>query len=223
MAEPPEGFITPPPGLLPDAPPGVREGTDSGTRKLTRPAPTFFVRPPGAPSGAPPPDQPPNAVSADLPTAIPTPPAATPPTGDPATSDTVLVSRAAPPPAAPPPAVAPPPTPVAVRWTLRSAAGIAHPVSPSGLIVGRDPRPPEGWEGAALLPLADPGKSVSKTHAALSVQDGELHVLDLSSTNGTTVAFPDGTERRVGPGTGTAVPSGSTIGFGGYPMLAIRS
>lgn len=205
MSEPPKGFITPPPGLLPGAPREVREGTDSSTRKLTRSAPVFFARPPGAPTADPAAAVPATAAPA---TAAPAAAAAAPVVPD----DTVLVPRAA---SAHEPAVA--------RWTLRTAEGVEHPVSASGLIVGRNPQRPEGWESAAVLGLFDPEKSVSKTHAALRMDEGKLYVLDLFSTNGTTVAFPDGTETRVAGDTDVAVPSGSTIGFGSYPMLALRS
>ena len=60
--------------------------------------------------------------------------------------------------------------------------------APAGVVVGRDP-------GRASHVVADP--SVSRAHARMYVKDGELHVEDVGSTNGT---YLNGERLEVGAG-----------------------
>ncbi len=105
---------------------------------------------------------------------------------------------------------------VAATWVLTHAGG-ATTVLHGDTLLGRDPAPVEPWTTAALLPLDDTTRSVSKTHAALERDGSGLWVHDLHSTNGVWVVVgEDATE--VSPGRRVAVPSGSTIELGQYEV-----
>ena len=105
----------------------------------------------------------------------------------------------------------------------RLAAAPARPVAlvlPDGTsfvvggptLVGRDPQAAEpGW---ALLPVRDPKRSVSKTHAALDVDGGGLWVTDRGSTNGTVVSEPGRPPRVVERGARARVPVGAALHLG---------
>ncbi len=100
-------------------------------------------------------------------------------------------------------------------WRLVLPDGQAVPVAGS-VFVGRNPaRTPERPD-AALLPVADPSKSLSKTHALLEVDDGLLWVHDLDSTNGVVVAMPGDEIVEVDPGTRVLVPAGADLELGDY-------
>ena len=94
---------------------------------------------------------------------------------------------------------------------------------PRRLLLGRNPAASGAWADAELLPLVDPGKSVSKTHAALEIHDDELLVSDLDSTNGVWVATPGGDAREVRPGERVTVPPGSDLELGGFVVRIERS
>ncbi len=83
------------------------------------------------------------------------------------------------------------------------------------LLLGRDPAPFAEFPGAALVPLADPGKTVSKTHAAVTLRGGVVRVRDLHSTNGTAVIV--GTRRiPVPPDGDVPVPPGASVELGSF-------
>lgn len=75
-------------------------------------------------------------------------------------------------------------------------------VPPEGLIVGRD----FGLECGAQIDTFD---NVSRTHASVSIAEGQLYVEDLGSTNGTTI---NGRPARCG--TQHALADGDVLGFG---------
>jgi outer membrane biosynthesis protein TonB len=144
-----------------------------------------------------------SAPRPDAAPAVPPPPAAAP---APAPAPETLPP---PPPAlpAPAPATAAPPyegdfdeTVLAPRkviaWQLVTEDGERHPIR-TPTVIGRAPR---ARPGADPLALADPGKSLSKSHALLTPQPDALLVEDLGSTNGT-IVFESGevqTELREG-------------------------
>ena len=82
-------------------------------------------------------------------------------------------------------------------------------------LLGRDPAPSPEHPGARLLPLADPGKTVSKTHALLEPEVGALLVHDLHSTNGVAVDA-GGIRTMVVPGSSAPAQVGSTILLGSF-------
>jgi len=203
------GFITPPPGLLPSAPetaapqreqvPAAPLSTQSFT---TTP---FGGRPPIPAAPVPPAPIPP----------VPVPAAGTsaPPEADatmlrgaaaaPSTDETVLRGGM--------PVWAPPPP----MWTLRLPDRTPHDLH-GATFVGRNPQPSEAAPDGAVLPLHDPAKSLSKTHALLVPAGEFLMVTDLHSTNGIAVVDSAGAMTLLEPGRTSPVPSGSTLQLGDY-------
>ena len=96
---------------------------------------------------------------------------------------------------------------------LRLDNGTEH-VLTGTVVFGRDPVVDEAHRGAKGLPIADPDLSISKTHLALTVQDGGVWVEDLHSTNGTQVESPLGFRVSVLPDVGVLATPGSVIHFG---------
>lgn len=88
----------------------------------------------------------------------------------------------------------------------------------STVVVGRDP---ETGDHTGALPAAipDPERSVSKTHAVLTVAAGALRVDDLHSTNGTHV-LSHGVESAVQPGQPLEIQPGDTVWFGDRAFVA---
>ncbi len=88
----------------------------------------------------------------------------------------------------------------------------------STVVVGRDP---DTGDHTGALPAAvpDPERSVSKTHAVLTVADGALRVDDLHSTNGTHV-LSHGVESAVQPGRPLEIQPGDTVWFGDRAFVA---
>lgn len=88
----------------------------------------------------------------------------------------------------------------------------------STVVVGRDP---ETGDHTGALPAAipDPERSVSKTHAVLTVAGGALRVDDLHSTNGTHV-LSHGVESAVQPGQPLEIQPGDTVWFGDRAFVA---
>lgn len=73
-------------------------------------------------------------------------------------------------------------------WRLETEHGQRVALTKATVIVGRDPRAPEGVTDAQLVALKDCEFSVSKTHARLDLVDGSWLVTDLHSTNGVRLA-----------------------------------
>jgi hypothetical protein len=91
-------------------------------------------------------------------------------------------------------------------------------------LIGRDPAVNAEWPDAALLPVVDPGKTVSKTHAAVELTEGgALLVHDLNSTNGVYLRMPGGDESDVMPGQPVLLELGSELVLGEYVISVDRS
>lgn len=133
--------------------------------------------------------------------APPPPPAARPVMADSPEETTITSSRPAPRP-----------------WTLQlpdgTRATVAHVV-----VLGRNPVAQAAWPDAELLPLADTTHSVSKTHAALEVDESGLWVHDLGSTNGVWVVSGNDVTEAV-PGRRVRVPEGASIELGELVLTA---
>ena len=163
-----EGFIVPPPGLIPDtveAPP--------------RPAPEV---PPAA-----------------FPTFRP-------------------VAPAAPPQPVVPAAEAVPHGP----WILALDDGQRFRVGGS-IVLGRDPAPLPVRPHAALVPVVDPAKSVSKTHAIIDLEGAELSITDLHSTNGVLVTGAQGAEHDLAPGERVVLAPGDRVELGSFAVRVERA
>jgi pSer/pThr/pTyr-binding forkhead associated (FHA) protein len=82
------------------------------------------------------------------------------------------------------------------------------------MFIGRDPIAPPGEAPAMLVPVADPDRSVSKTHLTVRAHPDGVVVTDRGSVNGTVVQSPSGEVTSLVPGEGALVPLGSTVRFG---------
>ena len=107
--------------------------------------------------------------------------------------------------------------PVAPRaWALVLPDGTR--VSLDGpLLLGRDPAGIPDRPEARLLPLADTGKTVSKTHALLEPDPEGVRVRELHSTNGVAVDTAAG-RQLLSAGSETLAPLGSTIMLGSFAI-----
>lgn len=82
------------------------------------------------------------------------------------------------------------------------------------VLIGRNPAGHPGEDTAQLVPVADPGRSISKTHLHLLAGNGGIWVTDRDSTNGSSVTTPDGIRTALAAGEPTHVRPGSTVHFG---------
>lgn len=82
------------------------------------------------------------------------------------------------------------------------------------VLLGRNPAPQPGENVEQLLPVSDPGRSISKTHLHLRVDGDGVWVTDRNSTNGSAVTTPDGIQTRLHAGEAVLVRPGSTVHFG---------
>ncbi|MFF2843459.1 RDD family protein [Paenarthrobacter sp. NPDC057981] len=82
------------------------------------------------------------------------------------------------------------------------------------VLLGRNPAAQPGEVVEQLLPVSDPGRSISKTHLHLRVDGDGVWVTDRNSTNGSAVTTPDGLQTRLTPGEASFVRPGSTVHFG---------
>lgn len=187
-------FIVPPPGLVPAAPPPSEE-PDRTVRDAPPRALPDFPPPPGF-----------------RPTVVPAPPPSDGPDDVSDERGEALDERAE----------APTPTPQPGAWRLRAPGGLEvlllRPV-----VLGRDPSIDASRPHAAAIPLADPARSVSKTHVLVEVVDDGVVVTDLHSTNGTRVLTPDGEARELDPGRSAEVAGGSTLLLGEYAVRVDRA
>lgn len=106
------------------------------------------------------------------------------------------------------------------RWVAVLDDGREVPVQ--GLVLlGRNPQPRPGEEGAELIKVADESRTVSKSHLALDVDAGGLFVVDRGSTNGSTVTTADGRVSRCVPGDVVRADEGSVVSMGDH-WLTLR-
>lgn len=109
-------------------------------------------------------------------------------------------------------------------WTIALPGGEQRSLGSGVLLLGRGPAASASWPGAALLPLDDPRKSVSKTHAALELDAvGTLRAHDLDSTNGVWLSYPSGDEVDVVPGAPSVVEDGAVLHLGEFEIRLQRS
>ena len=82
------------------------------------------------------------------------------------------------------------------------------------VLIGRNPAGHPGEDSVQLIPVADPGRSISQTHLHLLAGNGGVWVTDRNSTNGSAVTTPDGIRTALAAGEPTHVRPGSTVHFG---------
>lgn len=98
-------------------------------------------------------------------------------------------------------------------FTVTLASGESVEMSSSAL-VGRMPQPDASENFEHLIVVTDPGRSVSKTHLELGVDDGQLWVKDRGSGNGSIIREPGVVPRRAQPGTRYDIVRGTRIDMG---------
>ncbi|MBB6403508.1 RDD family protein [Arthrobacter sp. AZCC_0090] len=81
-------------------------------------------------------------------------------------------------------------------------------------LVGRNPAAMAGETVVQLIAVADPGRSISKTHLHLRGDGDGVWITDRNSTNGSAVTTPDGVQTRLLPGEPLYIRPGSTVHFG---------
>jgi uncharacterized RDD family membrane protein YckC len=82
------------------------------------------------------------------------------------------------------------------------------------VLLGRNPQPRPGEEGAELIKVADESRTVSKSHLALGLDESGLFVTDRGSTNGSTITTLEGVRTRCAPGEVVQVSDGSVVTMG---------
>ncbi|MET0974513.1 MAG: FHA domain-containing protein [Leifsonia sp.] len=134
-----------------------------------------------------------------------------------------------------PPAAAAVPTPAAVtapvprqdgepgtgQWLLHLGDGRSVAVDGT-VVIGRDPAAVAGHPLATLLAVTDATRSVSKTHALVDLEAGDLVVTDLHSTNGVVVTRTDGTVTEAVPATRLALQDGDALALGEFLVRVSR-
>ena len=85
-------------------------------------------------------------------------------------------------------------------WSLTAEGSKSIKLVGTSALIGRNPASTAEYPRAQLVTLADPDKTVSKTHAHLSLADGRWSITDLNSTNGVYLmsASEDETEIEIG-------------------------
>lgn len=136
----------------------------------------------------------------------------------PAVTAQALVTPALPAPASASSVVAAPVAAPATPWALLAADGSRYPIVGASTVIGRNP----GADGTAqLIALPGANSSVSKAHAMLTVQGGEVRVRDLGSTNGTFVVDGSGVEQQCGADHDMVIPVGSSLELGEYSLALV--
>lgn len=164
---------------------GHASGPGSASGPVPAPAPGFVSAPASAPGRVPTPGTPAAQAPPDLPPAEPF------PFADPALAGSGPGGSGG-------------------GWAVRMPDGSVLPLDVP-LLVGRNP---DAVPGTRIVPVADPGRSVSKTHLLLGVDESGPWVTDRGSTNGTLVTLADGqrivclADRRV------RLSDGSLVTFG---------
>ncbi|NLA35771.1 MAG: FHA domain-containing protein [Actinobacteria bacterium] len=88
------------------------------------------------------------------------------------------------------------------------------------IVIGRDPVVPASITAGRAVPVTDPWKSVSKTHAVIETRDGMLWVTDLHSTNGTSITNAVGEAMTCPPEVAMPVGDGWTISAAEVTLIA---
>lgn len=99
------------------------------------------------------------------------------------------------------------------RFVLQFSTGESVSVSGTGL-VGRNPVAEPGEYFDSLVTIADPGKSVSKTHLEFGQSSGSFWVSDRFSGNGTVVREPGSPPRRCDSGKRYRIVRGTRVDIG---------
>lgn len=86
------------------------------------------------------------------------------------------------------------------------------------VLIGRNPRPSSHEVIGELVRVSDPGRSVSKTHVLIGVDEEGVWVVDRASTNGTIVTLADGQQIICSAHQVVRIPEGAVVSFGDYSI-----
>ena len=102
-----------------------------------------------------------------------------------------------------------------VLGTLHSSDGTTLPID-GDIIIGRVPKSdtPEGEPQPRLMAVISPSKAISKSHCAVRLDDWDLSVEDLGSTNGTILMRPSEPPRRLTQHQRALLRTGDVIDLG---------
>jgi FHA domain len=183
-------------------------------------APDFIVPPPGLIPAREPSDEPDRTVHPP-PRVLPgfTPPPGIAPTLTAVPPSTLIPQRTPP---VPEPVETPAARPPHGAWRLRGP-GSLEVLLLRPVVLGRDPAPDAARPDAAPIPLQDPARSVSKTHALIEVVDDRVMVTDLHSTNGTRLLSTEGETRELEAGRPTDASSEATVLLGEFAVRLDRA
>lgn len=84
------------------------------------------------------------------------------------------------------------------------------------ILIGRNPKVAGAVEGGLphIMKFDGPGQGLSRTHAEVRIEGGEVLIEDLQSTNGTEVQLPGQQRRRLRGGEPVVIVPGTLIDFG---------
>lgn len=97
-----------------------------------------------------------------------------------------------------------------VRWALEVDGVGSLPLTAGRVILGRAPVADDGR--SQTLPIPDPTRTLSKSHARLDLDDGEWTITDLHSTNGVLLLDPHGREMLLAAGSSAKVAGPFLLG-----------
>lgn len=98
-------------------------------------------------------------------------------------------------------------------WSIVLGDGRQVPVE-SLVLIGRNPQPRPGEEGAEMVSVSDSSRTVSKTHIAVGVDSRGIYVMDRGSTNGSAIATSSGAFEPCAAGDLVRVREGQVVSFG---------
>jgi hypothetical protein len=97
-----------------------------------------------------------------------------------------------------------------VAWSLALDDGRTFPLSATEVALGRNPSSSDA--AVQLLPIPDTTRTLSKTHARLTLDDGQWTITDLGSTNGVLVVGADDVETLLEPSEPTVLTGRFILG-----------
>jgi len=95
-------------------------------------------------------------------------------------------------------------------WSITPEGGVAIKLTKAAALLGRNPSSTAA--DTQLVSVPDPSKTVSKTHARLTLADGAWTIVDLNSTNGVYLLSADDEETEVEAGVPTTIGDAFRLG-----------
>ncbi|WP_157962403.1 DUF5684 domain-containing protein [Homoserinimonas sp. OAct 916] len=107
------------------------------------------------------------------------------------------------------------------QWTIETAQGQTVELTRDVVVLGRNPIADPNHPNAQLVAVRDTGKTVSKVHARIALDDGRWMITDLDSTNGVIIVDAGGIETELVPGSPFAL--GERFVLGELPTRIFRA